>query len=58
MLESFDLNGTTVMMAPNSGFYATPGAGMQEVRLAYVLEVPRIEEAVACVKAGVEEFGG
>jgi len=46
------------MMAPNSGFYATPGAGMQEVRLAYVLEVPRIEEAVACVKAGVEEFGG
>ena len=58
MLESFDLNGTTVMMAPNSGFYATPGAGMQEVRLAYVLEVPRIEEAVACVKAGVERFGG
>ena len=58
MLESFDHHGATVMMAPNSGFYATPGAGMQEVRLAYVLEVPRIEEAVACVKAGVEEFGG
>lgn len=58
MLESFDHQGATVMMAPNSGFYATPGAGLQEVRLAYVLEVPRIEEAVACVKAGVEEFGG
>lgn len=58
MLESFDLDGTTVMMAPNSGFYATPGAGVQEVRLAYVLEVPRIVEAVACVKAGVERFAG
>ena len=57
MLESFDHHGATVMMAPNSGFYATPGAGMQEVRLAYVLEIPRIEEAVECVREALRRRG-
>jgi aspartate aminotransferase len=57
MLESFDLDGATVMMAPNSGFYATPGAGLQEVRLAYVLEIPRIEEAVECVREALRVRG-
>lgn len=57
MLESFDHHGATVMMAPNSGFYATPGAGLQEVRLAYVLEIPRIEEAVECVREALRVRG-
>jgi aspartate aminotransferase len=57
MLESFDHHGATVMMAPNSGFYATPGAGVQEVRLAYVLEIPRIEEAVECVREALRVRG-
>ena len=57
MLESFDYHGATVMMAPNSGFYATPGAGLQEVRLAYVLEIPRIEEAVECVREALRVRG-
>ena len=57
MLESFDHHGATVMMAPNSGFYATPGAGLQEVRLAYVLEIPRIEEAVECVREALRRRG-
>ena len=57
MLESFDHHGATVMMAPNSGFYATPGAGIQEVRLAYVLEIPRIEEAVECVREALRVRG-
>ncbi len=58
LLESFDLAGTTVMLAPNTGFYATPGAGKQEVRLAYVLEVSMIEEAVACLRAALEVYPG
>ena len=57
MLESFDHHGATVMMAPNSGFYATPGAGIQEVRLAYVLEISRIEEAVECVREALRVRG-
>ena len=57
MLESFDHHGATVMMAPNSGFYATPGAGLQEVRLAYVLEIQRIEEAVECVREALRVRG-
>lgn len=58
MLESFDHEGNTVMMAPNTGFYATPGLGKQEVRLAYVLELEEIEKAVACVRAGLASYPG
>ncbi len=38
LLESFDLNGETVMVAPAAGFYSTPGVGLNEVRIAYVLK--------------------
>ena len=58
MLESFQHEGATVMMAPNTGFYATPGLGKQEVRLAYVLEREEIERAVACVRAGLAAYPG
>lgn len=56
MLESFEHDGATVMLAPNSGFYATPGLGQDEVRMAYVLELPEIERAVACLKAALEIY--
>ena len=58
MLEHFDLDGDTVMMAPATGFYATPGAGTREVRIAYVLEVSDIKRAVACLAAGLEMYPG
>ena len=58
MLERFDLDGDTVMMAPATGFYATPGAGTRQVRIAYVLDVLDIKRAVACLAAGLEEYPG
>jgi len=58
MLESFEYEGSTVMMAPNTGFYATPGLGKQEVRLAYVLEREEIEKAVACLQAALSAYPG
>ena len=58
MLEYFDLDGDTVMMAPATGFYATPGAGTREVRIAYVLDVSDIKRAVACLAAGLELYPG
>ena len=48
MLESFEYEGATVMMAPASGFYASPGQGKNEVRIAYVLEVSALKHAVKC----------
>ena len=58
MLESFEHDGATVMMAPNTGFYATPGLGKQEVRMAYVLEREEIEKAVACLRAALSAYPG
>ena len=58
MLEHFDLDGDTVMMAPATGFYATPGAGTREVRIAYVLDVSDIRRAVACLAAGLRQYPG
>lgn len=56
MLESFNYNNQTVMMAPGSGFYATPGLGKQEVRLAYVLNVDDINAAMDCLEKGLEAY--
>jgi len=46
------------MMAPASGFYSTPGAGDDEVRIAYVLDLPLLEKAIACIKAALEVYPG
>jgi aspartate aminotransferase len=56
LLESFSYNGATVMMAPASGFYATPGLGRQEVRLAYVLNTGDIDRAMDCLERGLAEY--
>lgn len=56
LLESFSHNGATVMMAPAAGFYATPGKGRQEVRLAYVLNTDAINGAMDCLEAAIKEY--
>lgn len=56
MLEEFSFEGATVMLAPASGFYATKGLGVNQVRIAYVLKEEDIIEAVKCLKAGLKEY--
>src|SRR5437660_5063411 len=51
LLESFALEGETVMLAPASGFYATPGLGKDEARIAYVLDVERLRRSVRILGA-------
>jgi aspartate aminotransferase len=58
LLEEFNHNGQTVMMAPASGFYATKGLGQNEARIAYVLEKESLREAVACLRAALEVYPG
>lgn len=58
LLESFDLNGATVMLAPASGFYSTLGLGTKEVRLAYVLNTKEINGAMDCLEAALKVYPG
>ena len=58
LLEDFDLNGDTVMMAPASGFYSTPGSGKQEARLAYVLQKESLTKAIRCLEAALKVYPG
>jgi aspartate aminotransferase len=44
------------MMAPATGFYATPGLGKQEVRLAYVLDQESLVRAMNCLATGLEAY--
>ncbi len=53
MLEEFSYEGSTVMMAPGAGFYATPGNGSDEVRIAYVLNCEDLKKAMECLKHGL-----
>lgn len=50
LLESFHYNEETVMIAPAAGFYSTPGMGMNQVRIAYVLEKEELKKAVTILK--------
>jgi aspartate aminotransferase len=56
LLESFNLNNKTVMVAPASGFYSTEGAGKNQVRIAYVLKKEDLISAVAVLKAALERY--
>lgn len=56
LLESFSYNNQTVMLAPATGFYGTAGLGKNEVRLAYVLEVPAIHAAMDCLEKALEAY--
>ncbi len=58
LLESFEHNGSTVMLAPATGFYSTPGLGKNEVRLAYVLNKEAINMAMDCLEAALAIYPG
>ena len=58
LLESFSYEGATVMLAPATGFYGTEGLGKKEVRLAYVLNVQAINEAMDCLEKALEVYPG
>lgn len=58
LLEEFSHNGRTVMVAPASGFYETPGLGKDEVRFAYVLEAPKLELAMDALEAALASYPG
>lgn len=56
MLEEFDVDGETIMMAPAEGFYATEGLGKDEVRIAYVLNTDDMKKAMNILKQGLEKY--
>lgn len=56
MLTDFSVDGWTTMVAPAEGFYATPGLGLNEIRIAYVLEEKKMRFALEILKAGLLEY--
>lgn len=56
LLESYDLNGETVMVAPAAGFYSTPNVGLDEVRIAYVLKKEDLIKAVEILKEAIKTY--
>jgi aspartate aminotransferase len=58
LLESFEYDGQTVMLAPATGFYSTPGSGMNEVRLAYVLNKTDLKNAMECLEKALKAYPG
>jgi len=58
LLEEFSFENQTLMLAPATGFYGTPGLGKQEVRLAYVLNRSDIKKAMDCLAKAIQEYPG
>lgn len=58
MLDEFRYNNATIMLAPGSGFYVTPGRGSDEVRIAYVLNCEDLTAAMECLEAGLAAYPG
>lgn len=58
MLEHFEYKGSTVMVAPASGFYAAPETGRHQVRLAYVLNIDDLKGAMEALEAGLKAYPG
>ena len=56
LLEEFDDHGDTVMFAPGEPFYATPGKGKNEIRIAYVLKQEALERAMDLLRLGIEAY--
>ena len=56
LLESFEHNSATIMLAPATGFYGTVGLGKQEVRLAYVLNLTSIDAAMDCLESALKVY--
>jgi aspartate aminotransferase len=58
LLEDFNQDGQTVMLAPATGFYSTPGAGTDEVRIAYVLNLNDLKSAMICLDEALKIYPG
>jgi aspartate aminotransferase len=58
LLEDFNFNSETVMLAPATGFYSTPGAGNNEVRIAYVLKIEDLKKAMNCLEQALNVYPG
>ena len=56
LLETYEFNGETVMVAPAAGFYSTPGVGLNQVRIAYVLSKEELIKAVHILKEALKEY--
>lgn len=58
MLTDFRLDAQTTMTTPAASFYKTPGKGLNQVRIAYVLEVPELRKALDVFEAGLKAYPG
>jgi len=58
LLEDFDFNGETLMVAPAEGFYSTKGAGFNQVRIAYVLNQESLKKAIKCLDEALKVYPG
>lgn len=58
LLEDFSMNNSTVMLAPATGFYSTPGAGIDEVRIAYVLKIEDLQQAMLGLEEALKVYPG
>lgn len=58
LLENFDIDGETVMFAPGNGFYSTPGYGVNEARLAYVLNCEDLKKAIYILGEALKVYPG
>jgi aspartate aminotransferase len=56
LLTSYERDGATLIVAPGGGFYATPGAGRSEVRIAYVLNRSDLAKAMEILRCGLETY--
>lgn len=58
LLEDFEYNNQTVMLAPATGFYSTKGLGKNEVRIAYVLNTDDLKNAMECLEVALKKYPG
>jgi aspartate aminotransferase len=58
LLEDFNFNNETVMMAPATGFYSNPSKGKDEVRISYVLKVEELQKAMVCLEEALKVYPG
>jgi aspartate aminotransferase len=58
LLSDFSYQNQTVMVAPGSGFYSTPGLGKKEIRLAYVLNIDDLRHAMTCLAEALKVYPG
>ncbi|MFT5791117.1 MAG: aspartate aminotransferase [Saprospiraceae bacterium] len=56
LLESFDVDGETIMVAPAAGFYSTPGIGLNQIRIAYVLNETSLKTAIHILKEALKVY--